>query len=235
MIKCIIIDDEPLAIQLLTNYAQKSKDLEVVDTFSNPIEALHALSLQDVDLLFLDIQMPELTGIQLMKITNGKYEIILTTAYDQYALDSYDFDVVDYLLKPITLDRFMMAVEKAKKRLSPTPIDSTASEPAIAKDYMFVKSGTKTLKVNLSTILRLEALGDYVAIHTTAGEKILSAENMSYFEVSLPEADFMRVHRSHIVAFSHIDFIERNRIVIQGKRIPISVSYQQAFWVRVSA
>lgn len=230
MIKCLIIDDEPLAVQLLADYVRKSSDLALVNTFSNPIEALHFLNAETVDLLFLDIQMPELTGIQLMKITNGKYDIILTTAYEQYALDSYDFDVVDYLLKPITFDRFMIAVEKAKKRLLATP---STEETARSKTYIFVKSGYKTLKIDLTDILHLESLGDYVAIHTT-NEKILSLENMRHFERILPQEDFMRVHRSHIIAFSKIDFIERNRIVIQGTYIPISASYQQAFWAKIA-
>ncbi|MEM9887826.1 MAG: LytTR family DNA-binding domain-containing protein [Bacteroidota bacterium] len=233
MIKCLIIDDEPLAVQLLADYVQKSKDLELINTFSNPIEALHFLSTQQVDLLFLDIQMPELTGIQLMKIANGKYDFILTTAYDQYALDSYNFDVIDYLLKPITLDRFMIAVEKAKKRRTSNTTPAATTEKAINKVYIFIKSGYKTLKINLSDIYHLESLGDYVAIYT-AKEKILSLENMSHFEATLPEEDFIRVHRSHIIALAKIDFIERNRIVIQEKYIPISASYQQAFWARVS-
>lgn len=233
MIKCLIIDDEPLAIQLLADYVQKSKDLELVNTFSNPIEALHFLSENEVDLLFLDIQMPELTGIQLMKITKGKYEVILTTAYDQYALEGYDFDVIDYLMKPISLDRFMLAIEKAKKRMEAEGPTVVVKEPINAKDYIFVKSGYKTLKINLSDILHLESLGDYVAIHTKT-EKILTLENMSHFETVLPKEDFLRVHRSHIIALSKIDFIERNRIVIQEKYIPISASYQAAFWERIT-
>ncbi|MEN0050093.1 MAG: LytTR family DNA-binding domain-containing protein [Bacteroidota bacterium] len=233
MIKCLIIDDEPLAIQLLADYVQKSKDLELVHTFSNPIEALHFLAENEVDLLFLDIQMPELTGIQLMKITKGKYQVILTTAYDQYALDSYDFDVIDYLMKPISLDRFMLAVEKAKKRIQTETPTVVVKEAANTKDYIFVKSGYKTLKINLSDILHLESLGDYVAIHTE-NEKILTLENMSHFEDILPSEDFLRVHRSHIIALSKINFIERNRIVIQEKYIPISASYQAAFWERIT-
>ncbi|MEM8525291.1 MAG: LytTR family DNA-binding domain-containing protein [Bacteroidota bacterium] len=233
MIKCLIIDDEPLAIQLLADYVQKSKDLELVDTFSNPIEALHFLGVNEVDLLFLDIQMPELTGIQLMKITKGKYEVILTTAYDQYAMEGYDFDVVDYLLKPISLDRFMLAVEKVKKRLAVEEPSTVAKEKIKPKDYIFVKSGYKTLKINLSDILHLESLGDYVAIHTSK-EKILTLENMSHFEDILPAEDFLRVHRSHIISISKIDFIERNRVVIAEKYIPISATYQSTFWEHVT-
>ncbi|MEL6718269.1 MAG: LytTR family DNA-binding domain-containing protein [Bacteroidota bacterium] len=234
MIKCLIIDDEPLAIQLLADYVQKSQDVELVDTFSNPIEALHFLNENEVDLLFLDIQMPELTGIQLMKITKGKYEIILTTAYDQYALEGYDFDVVDYLLKPISLDRFMLAVEKAKKRIQQETSAIVVKETTSSKDYIFVKSGYKTLKINLSEILHLESLGDYVAIHTDT-EKILTLENMSYFEESLPKEDFIRIHRSHIISISKIDFIEKNRVVIAERYIPISASYQALFWERINA
>jgi len=233
MIKCIIIDDEPLAIQLLADYVQKSKGLELVNTFSNPIEALHFLSENEVDLLFLDIQMPELTGIQLMKITKGKYQVVLTTAYDQYALEGYDFDVVDYLLKPISLDRFMLAIEKVKKRIQKETPTVMVKETNNFKEYIFVKSGYKTLKINLSEILHLESLGDYVAIHTTT-EKILTLENMSHFEEILSSEGFLRIHRSHIIALSKIDFIERNRIVIKERYIPISASYQASFWKKIN-
>ncbi|MEL6942022.1 MAG: LytTR family DNA-binding domain-containing protein, partial [Bacteroidota bacterium] len=172
--------------------------------------------------------------IQLMKITKVKYEIILTTAYDQYALEGYDFDVVDYLLKPISLDRFMLAVEKAKKRIQQETSAIVVKETTSSKDYIFVKSGYKTLKINLSEILHLESLGDYVAIHTDT-EKILTLENMSYFEESLPKEDFIRIHRSHIISISKIDFIEKNRVVIAERYIPISASYQALFWERINA
>ncbi|MEM6397604.1 MAG: LytTR family DNA-binding domain-containing protein [Bacteroidota bacterium] len=227
MISCIIIDDEPLAGKLLAEYAKRSSDLEVLGRFTNPIEALHFLTDHPVDLLFLDIQMPELTGIQLMKITQGKYDIVLTTAYEQYALESYDFEVVDYLLKPISLDRFLLAVKKVKKRKS-QKVGATPESTA-KPEYIFVKSGHQTVRIDLSDIIRLESLGNYVAIYTPSG-KTLTLETMSHFEETLPDQDFVRVHRSHLVALSKIDHIERNRIVMGEDYVPISESYREAFW-----
>ncbi|MEM8583157.1 MAG: LytTR family DNA-binding domain-containing protein [Bacteroidota bacterium] len=230
MITCIIIDDEPLAGKLLAEYAKRSSDLEVLAKFTNPIEALHFLSDQSVDLLFLDIQMPELTGIQLMKIAQGKYDIVLTTAYEQYALESYEFEVVDYLLKPISLDRFLLAVEKVKKRREKQA--DSISMPVSKPDYIFVKSGHQTVRIDLSDITRLESLGNYVSIYTSKG-KTLTLQTMSHFEEVLPDSDFVRVHRSHLVALSKIDHIERNRIVMEGDFIPISEGYKDGFWDRI--
>ncbi|MEM9837365.1 MAG: LytTR family DNA-binding domain-containing protein [Bacteroidota bacterium] len=227
----IIIDDEPLAAQLLAAYAEKAPELTVLGVFTNPIEALHFLGEHEVDLLFLDIQMPELTGIQLMKITRGKYHIILTTAYEQYALESYDFDVVDYLLKPISLDRFLLAVEKVHQRLTPAPASPTQGSTH-TQDYLFIKSGHKTVRVNFADIIRLESMSNYVLVHTTT-DKVMTLENMSQLVEWLPVSDFMRVHRSHVVALAKIDFVERNRIVIGSTYIPISDSYKDAFWDRI--
>lgn len=156
----MVIDDEPLAISLLSDYIAKTEGLVLHNAFDNPIEALQYAEKEPPDLIFLDIQMAELTGIQFMKIANGKYPIILTTAYDHYALDSYEFDVIDYLLKPISLDRFMIAANKAKKRLAAAPSAGNATLVATAAgpDYIFVKSDYKTLRINLSDIFYLEGL-----------------------------------------------------------------------------
>ena len=229
MIHCLIIDDEPLALQLLAQYAERSTDLVLIKTFSNPIEALHFLNSHTIDLVFLDIQMPELTGIQLMKIINQKYEIIVTTAYSNYALEGYEFDVVDYLLKPISLDRFLIAVEKVKKRLSSS---TERIKTSSAKKFFFVKSGHKTLRINFVDILRLESQGDYVAI-ILPHKIVLTLENLSYFEGVLPTDNFIRIHRSHIICLSKIDFIERNRVVINKAFIPISISYQKKFQEKI--
>ena len=236
MLNCIIIDDEPLAIRLLSDYIAKTEGLQLVESFTDPIRALQFAEQQPPDLIFLDIQMPELTGIQFMKIANGKYPIILTTAYDHYALDSYEFDVIDYLLKPISLDRFMIAAGKAKTRLQAKAVNTpvfAAPEPEQPLNYIFVKSDYKTLKVDLADIYYLEGLGDYVAIHL-ADKKILTLENMKHFEAVLPEQHFMRVHKSYLLAFDKIEFIERNRVVIKGQRLPIGATYKDAFWAKIS-
>jgi DNA-binding LytR/AlgR family response regulator len=234
MLNCLIIDDEPLAIRLLSDYLEKTEGLSLLKAFTDPIEALQFADKQTPDLIFLDIQMPELTGIQFMKIANGKYPIILTTAYDHYALDSYEFDVIDYLLKPISLDRFMIAANKARKRLQPAVASVSVASPAnqeVPLDYIFVKSDYKTLKIDLADIYYLEGLGDYVAIHLKE-KKILTLENMKHFEATLPEQNFIRVHKSFLVGIDKIEFIERNRIVIKDQRLPIGATYRDAFWDR---
>jgi DNA-binding LytR/AlgR family response regulator len=235
MLNCLIIDDEPLAIRLLSDYLEKTEGLSLLKAFTDPIEALQFADKQTPDLIFLDIQMPELTGIQFMKIANGKYPIILTTAYDHYALDSYEFDVIDYLLKPISLDRFMIAANKARKRLQPAVASVSVASPAnqeVPLDYIFVKSDYKTLKIDLADIYYLEGLGDYVAIHLKE-KKILTLENMKHFEATLPEQNFIRVHKSFLVGIDKIEFIERNRIVIKDQRLPIGATYRDAFWDRI--
>ena len=232
MLKCIIIDDEPLAIQLLADYAKKSKDLELIGSFTNPIEALHSLEDKGVDLVFLDIQMPELTGIQFMKIARNNFRFILTTAYENYALESYEFDVVDYLLKPISLERFLSAIEKAKQRIANNKETVSRIEESITPSFLFVKTGYKTQKINYDEILFFEGLGDYVAIHTKT-EKVLTLEKMKYFEQTLSPKKFIRVHKSFIVSIGKIEFIEKNRIIIEKKHIPIGATYSDKFWKKI--
>ncbi|GAB5551673.1 MAG: LytTR family DNA-binding domain-containing protein [Saprospiraceae bacterium] len=230
-VQCLLIDDEPLALQLLGDYIEKTEGLSLLGAFSDPIQALQFTYTNSPDLIFLDIQMPELTGIQLLKIFQQKHPVILTTAYQQYAMDGYEHDVIDYLLKPISYDRFLVAIQKFQQR------KSTALEAPVAttsKDHIFVKSEYRVLRINLSDILFLEGLGDYVAIHTAKG-KILTLENMKHFAAVLPLRQFMRVHKSYIIAFSKIDFIERNRVVIKTQRIPISDTYKKDFWQQIKS
>lgn len=234
MLSCLIIDDEPLAIKLLSDYVDKTDGLELVETFSNPIEGLQFLGETPVDLVFLDIQMPELTGIQFMKIMNKKTHFILTTAYNQYALEGYEFDVIDYLLKPISLERFIISTNKAKERIlskdtTPQPLGAVQ----FAIDYIFVKTEYKVKKINLSDILYFEGMGDYISIQT-ASEKILTLENIKSFTERLPESRFIRVHKSYIISLEKINFIERNRIIINEKYIPIGNTYQERFWERIN-
>ncbi len=231
MLKCIVIDDEPLAIQLISDYVSKTEGLELVNTYTDAIKALQYVQGNPVDLIFLDIQMPDLTGIQFMKILNKKSNFILTTAYDEYALDGYEFDVIDYLLKPISLDRFMIAVNKAKERISQqSQVESITINKE--KDYIFVKTEYKVKKINLSDILYFEGLGDYINIQTI-DKKILTLENIKSFVERLPQEQFMRVHKSYIINIEKIDFIERNRAVINEKYIPIGKTYQDAFWKKI--
>ncbi|GGI57878.1 LytR/AlgR family response regulator transcription factor [Winogradskyella haliclonae] len=223
---CIIIDDEPLAVDLLTSYASKIEDLEVIGNFNNPIDALKLLRENTVDLLFLDIQMPEITGVEFKKIINPDIKVIFTTAYSEYALESYDLNAVDYLLKPITFQRFLKAVEKAQSK----SVDAIIHE---SNDYIFVKTEYRHQKLLFSNILYLKGLSDYVAIQTKDG-KVLTLQNMKDFEQSLPKNKFIRVHKSYIVSLEHIEYIERNRIIIQGEHIPIGATYKDAFWAKIN-
>ncbi|WP_111682950.1 LytR/AlgR family response regulator transcription factor [Winogradskyella tangerina] len=223
---CIIIDDEPLAVNLLESYVSKIEDLKLLGTFNNPLDALKLLRETPVDLLFLDIQMPEITGVEFKKIINPEVKVIFTTAYSEYALESYDLNAVDYLLKPITFQRFLQAVEKVQEKPS-------SVQPEENVNYIFVKTEYRHQKIVLSDILFMKGLSDYVAIQTKEN-KVLTLQNMKDFEQILPKNRFMRVHKSYIVSFEHIEFIERNRIVIEGEYIPIGATYKDAFWKAIN-
>lgn len=230
-ISCVVVDDEPLALKLMADYVQKTAFLLLKEQTSNPMKAIELVQQGGVDLLFLDIQMPELTGLQLMKIIGHKCKVILTTAYTDYALDGYEFDVIDYLLKPVTFDRFLVAAHKARERLSTEPamlVQAPVAAVAAPASYIFVKTEYKIQKIDLATILYMEGLRDYVAIYTTAG-KILTLQSMKSFQEQLPEGNFMRVHKSYLVALDKIQFIERNRIVIADNYIPVGETYQELF------
>jgi two-component system, LytTR family, response regulator len=228
MIRCLIVDDEPLALNLLKDYLSKVLDLELVKATTDVFEALQIAQKGETDLIFLDIQMPELTGLQFMKILNGKSNIILTTAYQEYALQGFEYDVVDYLLKPFSLERFIIAVNKAKNKLQ-TKCPEAVSP---ANDYIFVKSEYRMVKIELKHILFLESLRDYVGIHT-AKEKILTLQSLRSFEEQLPPRQFIRVHKSYIVSIEKIDAIEKKNLIINGTYIPLGDTYQEAFWKKM--
>ncbi|WP_299524048.1 LytTR family DNA-binding domain-containing protein [Winogradskyella sp.] len=223
---CIIIDDEPLAVDLLESYVSKVENLKLIGTFNNPLDALKLLRETSVDVLFLDIQMPEITGVEFKKIIRPEVKVIFTTAYSEYALESYDLNAVDYLLKPITFQRFLQAVEKVQEK-------TVSIQPDDGIDYLFVKTEYRHQKIVFSDILYLKGLSDYVAIQTKEG-KVLTLQNMKDFEQILPKNKFIRVHKSYIVSLEHIEFIERNRIVIEGEYIPIGATYKDAFWKQIN-
>ena len=249
-IRCIIVDDEPLAVNLLADYVAKTPGLSLVLTTTHVLEALQAVQEGKADLLFLDIQMPELTGIQFMTIIRNACKVILTTAYSQYALSGYEHDVVDYLLKPITLDRFLIAVQKAKDRIGSRGLPKAGAgkgepsgaaggpgmdEHAVAgmeqktpgcPDHFFIKTEYRIQRVEFAGIYYVEALRDYVAIHTTAG-KILSLESMRNMEEYLPGEHFIRIHKSYIINCNKIDFLEKGRIVINKEYLPIGDTYRE--------
>lgn len=235
---CIIVEDEPLARSLLENYIQKIPYLHLVQSFSDPLKALEFLRENSVDILFSDIQMPEITGITLLKILQKKPLIILTTAYSEYAIEGYELDVLDYLLKPITFERFLKSVEKASLRLTSkqvVPKDKPLAEimsnvisPDTVQPFIFVKDGTKLVKIKLSEIMYIEGLKDYVAIYTPT-QKIVSLQTIKSLEATLPEKQFIRIHNSYIVALEWIESIQREKVQIGKAFLPISDTYRKAF------
>jgi len=229
MVRCITVDDEPLALDILADYVAKVPELSLVASTTNAIEALTLVQKGEVDLVFLDVQMPELTGIQFLKIINGKCDVILTTAYPQYALEGYELNVVDYLLKPIAFDRFYRSVQKVLNNLtSRTPL-SAAPPSNEAVDFIFVKTEHKIQRVDIDDIRYIEGLKDYISIFT-ATERIVTLQNMKKMEDILPGNRFVRVHRSYIVALDKIASIERGRIFIEDKVIPVGDTYRDTFY-----
>ena len=235
MIRCLVVDDEPLAIDLLEDYISKIPFLSLTKSFQNPIEALSEVQEGNIDLVFLDVQMPELTGIQFLKIANGKCKVILTTAYPQYALEGYELNVLDYLLKPIAFDRFYKAAQKAKESICNIPAAAVSVEalpPApqtIINDFIFVKTEYKIQKIYLNDILFIEGLKDYISIYTK-NDRIITLQSMKKIDEALPDHLFVRVHKSYIVALDKIESIERSRIAIANKIIPIGDTFRDCFF-----
>jgi DNA-binding LytR/AlgR family response regulator len=218
------VDDEPLPVKLLADYIVKTPGLQLVLKTTHVLDALQLVQDGKADLVFLDIQMPELTGIQFIKIIRGACKVVLTTAYSEYAAESYEHDVADYLLKPVTFERFNIAVQKAKKRLQEDAMQTAA--PAKPIEHIFVKTEYRIQKINLADILFIEAMRDYIAFNTNAG-KILSLDSMKNMEEILPAGQFIRIHKSYIINKNNIDFIERGKIVINNQYLPVGETYKQ--------
>jgi DNA-binding LytR/AlgR family response regulator len=228
MLRCIAVDDEPLALRLLADYIEKTDGLHLVEAFSDPILALRCIQDEQIDVVFLDVHMPELTGIQFMKIIQGNCQVVLCTAYNEYAVDGFNFNATDFLTKPIGYERFLLAVEKCRDQARPEQATMTQITDT-ALPYLFVKDGSKIRRVDLADIVYLQGYGDYVAIQTRT-DKILSPETMKQYEHSLPASQFIRVHKSYIVSLDKIDYVENNRVVIASQRIPIGATYKEAFF-----
>lgn len=230
MINCVIIDDEPLAREGLSSYVREVDFLRLSGTCSNPVELLTLLEQQSVDLLFLDIQMPKMSGIDFLKITQNPPLVVMTTAYPSFALEGFQLNVLDYLLKPITFDRFVRAAWKAKEqcdlRLRPTA--------PVAPAYVFIKCGSKYEKIYVDDILFIEGLQNYVTIFTTR-RKYVTLLNLRDIETELAASSFVRVHKSFLVARSKVDAIEGNEIFIGSHRIPISRQQREEVLSRVLA
>ena len=232
IIKCAIVDDEPLAVNLLASYVEKIPFLELCGKYTNATDALQGIGETPVDLLFLDIQMPELNGLELSRMVPETTRIVFTTAFNQYAIDGFRVNALDYLLKPISYAEFMEACNKALQWFQ--LVQQNEQQPATRAEEeptsIFVKSEYKLLQINLDDIRYIEGLKDYVKIYTEQlSHPILSLMNMKAIEQMLPASRFIRVHRSFIVQKSKIREIERNRIVFGDVYIPIGDSYKQAF------
>lgn len=228
MIRCVVIDDEPLAGQLLASYIEKVEDLVLVNSFTNALEAWTFLQKEQIDLIFLDIQMPELNGVQLAKLIGDQARVIFTTAYPDYAVEGFELKALDYLVKPISLQRFLSAINRYNEHSAIKPV-STLKE---ASSYIFVKTEYRHQKIAFDEILYLKGMGDYVSIHTEK-DRIMTLENMKSFELKLPKERFIRVHKSYIISLEKLEFVERNRAKIREELIPIGATYQADFWARL--
>lgn len=231
---CMIVDDEPLAIKLLASFVERTPFLRLAGTFLDPLEAVAALTPQ-VDLLFLDIQMPGLTGMELSRLVQPPTRIIFTTAFKEYAYDSYEVRALDYLLKPITYQTFLKAVTHAKNVLGhPVPEDD-AVQAASLSSYLFVKNDSKLVRVDFNRILFVSGLKDYVRFHLVDTPRpLIALSTMKSVEEKLPAERFCRVHRSYIVALDKIESVERNRIRIGSELIPVAPAYLELFMKKIN-
>jgi DNA-binding LytR/AlgR family response regulator len=228
--RCIIIDDEPLALDLLEDNIRQVPFLELVARCSNPVEAMKVLQQQPVGLMFLDIQMPGLTGLQFIKSMAEKPLIILITAYEKYALEGFNLDVVDYLVKPVALDRFIKACNKAHELFQLRARDKEQGAPAGAHpEYFFVNVDYSLLKVDTEDIVWVEGLRDYIRIHLQSSARpIITRMSMKSIEEQLPQGRFIRTHKSYLVAIRYITSIRKSSIFIAGKELPVGELYRDA-------
>lgn len=227
-ITCAIIDDEPLALQLLKTYADKTPSLMLKGCYASAIEAIEELKADPVDLLFLDIQMPELSGLDFSKMLPAETRIVFTTAFSQYALDGYRVNALDYLLKPVSYADFLAAVQKAEEWFLLKRHSRPETSHDAAGNSLFVKSDYKLVRVRFTDILYIEGLKDYVKIHLeTSPKPLLSLSSMHAIEEALPADSFFRIHRSFIVNMEKVSVLERGQIVFGDKRLPVSDSYKE--------
>lgn len=228
MIRTIAIDDEPLALKLISGYITKTPFLEFVDTFDNPLTVLDFLENESVDLIFADIQMPDLSGTEFVRIMEKGPKVVFTTAYERYALEGFKLNAIDYLLKPFSYEEFLVAAQKVQKQLE---LEQKALPQIDANnEFLFLKSEYKIRRINFNDILYIEGLKDYIKVYVKNEDKpILSISTLKMVESKLPTKHFMRVHRSFIVNLDKIDTIERSRIVFGKEYIPISEQYKDNF------
>jgi two-component system LytT family response regulator len=236
-LRCIAIDDEPLALEIITAYIEKVPFLKLLNTFDNALDSIDFIKKNKVDLMFLDIEMESLSGIQLIHALKNRPEVIFTTAYDSYAVEGFELDAADYLLKPISFERFIKSVDKVYNKLispkskSDGQVQSLRISPS--GNFIFVKTENRLQKVAFKEILYIEGQGDYLKIVTTQA-RIMTLQNFKKFEDTLPPENFIRVHKSYLVALNKIESITRNRIKIGNALIPVSDSYKSAFYEAIN-
>lgn len=235
---CIIVDDEPLAVELIESFVQKVPQLNLVGMFNNAIDAMQSINSNSVDLVFLDIQMPNITGIEFAKSLKHPPLIIFTTAYSNYAVEGFNLDAVDYLVKPIPFDRFLKAVNKASelynlKKQKPAIENPKPEQHGLSEKYIMVKADYSLLRVDLDKILYIEGLKDYLKIFIEGRKAILTISSFKNIESKLPSEYFIRVHRSYIVSLPKIESIQRHRIKINKELIPIGDIYKSNFYNKI--
>ncbi len=230
----IIVDDEYLAQKLLQDYVSKVESLQLVATCSNAIEAMNALNDQQVDIMFLDIQMPDLTGLELVRSLEQKPAVIFTTAYSEYAVDAFNLSVVDYLLKPFDFPRFIQAINKAIGTEQPKVAGAEKPADTISKsnDFITVKADYKLYKINYDDLLYIEGQHEYVTFHTTQ-RRITALFALKDLEEILPKDKFVRVHKSYIVSFKHIQDLDKSDVTVAGNKVPVGASYRDELLARL--
>jgi len=227
-INCLIVDDEPVAREILEIYAAKIPQLNLVKSCQTAAEALELLNTKRIDLLLLDINMPNISGLQLAKAINEKTAVIFTTAYREYALDGFDLQAVDYLLKPISFDRFLKAINKYfSLNLQKSTLNASAVRRQKSNNFIFIRSDRKMIKIDFDAILYIESLSDYLKIFTING-MFITRETITNIESKLPQDLFLRIHRSYLVSLRKIDSYTKEHIEIKNKALPLSRSYKTA-------
>lgn len=222
MIRCVVVDDEPLAISLLHQYIRQYNGLEMLDGFTDAIESIQYVNSNQVDILFLDILMPDITGIEVLRRLNKKPAVIFTSAHRDFALDGYEMGVVDYLLKPFSFERFKKGVEKAADFIRAKEENNDNLLPGV-----FVKSEYKLVKIHFYDIIYIESMDDYIRIHLEGSKPVITLMSLKSFMEKLPSPDFLRVHRCYIVAIKKISFVERKRLLLKDQiEIPVGNTYQ---------
>lgn len=228
-LSCVIIDDEPAAIEVLSAYVDRTPDLSLIHSFRDPLKALHFLQHQEVDLLFLDINMPDLNGMELLRVLRQPPLVVFTTAYSEYAVESYEKNAVDYLLKPVSFERFLIATNKAHNRLARSHSEPPPPTqlPEVNEEVIYLKSGPKTHRIALHDVRYLEKDGHYINFHLNDKKVVARLSMKDVFEI-LSKEKFIQIHKSFVVSIAHVQIIERHQVKIEGAHIPIGKTFRKA-------